>query len=162
MRLPWIIGARSSATDWQPTDKVHTAQAANRINPETCRNWPLTTSLRRKNELCGAKNEWLRGLRRGDNPFGHSKLKQVTAQAARIGAKSRAIPPPGVRGPAVRRFGRCHGSCVSDSSAPRVIPRERPYCCNRPLPHAPAPGRPTTSRAWPRSLWVAIAFTALI
>ena len=30
------------------------------------------------------------------------------------------------------------------------------------LDHAPAPGRPTTSRAWPRSLWVAMALTALI
>ena len=28
--------------------------------------------------------------------------------------------------------------------------------------HAPAPGRPTTSRAWPRSLWVAMALTALM
>ncbi len=30
------------------------------------------------------------------------------------------------------------------------------------LHHAPAPGRPTTSRAWPRSLWVAMALTALM
>jgi hypothetical protein len=28
--------------------------------------------------------------------------------------------------------------------------------------HAPAPGRPITSRTWPRSLWVAMALTALM